>query len=101
MSFRMKHFVAAGCLLWVACHLDGQSYTFTVDTRLRRGDDYGVSVELQSITKDLYFYLKSFMYFNTADIDDPYAETIQIYSNVDNGWGILGATDGERQVIRF
>lgn len=32
---------------------------------------------------------------------DAYSETVLIHSNVDNGWGIVGALATERHTIRF
>jgi hypothetical protein len=57
-------------------------------------------VELQSITKELYFYLKSLMVYSITPQDE-YTEAIQIYSNVTDGWGIVGAVNTDRHVITF
>ena len=79
---------------------DGTSYTFTVESRQRFGENPHVVVELQSITPELYYYLKSIMLYRITD-QDSYTEAIQIYSNVDNGWGIAGGISGEKQIIYF
>lgn len=79
---------------------DGQSYTFNVETRMRYGDDPHVVVELQSLTPDLYHYLKSTMLYRTLDMDS-YTEAVQIYSNVSGGWGIVGGLAGGRHVVPF
>lgn len=34
-------------------------------------------------------------------VRDAYSETVLIHSNVDNGWGIVGALATERHTIRF
>jgi len=57
-------------------------------------------VELQSITKELYFYLKSLMVYSITPQDE-YTEAIQIYSNVTDGWGIVEAVNTDRHVITF
>lgn len=79
---------------------NGTSYTFTVESRQRFGDNTHVVVELQSITPELYYYLKSIMLYRITD-QDAYTEAIQIYSNVDSGWGIAGGISGEKQTIYF
>ena len=96
---------------------DGQ-YTFTVDSPKVPSNATGlyyiekenhegvpkiqprVMVELESITKDYYNFLKSMeLYRITAS--DGYAEPVQIYSNVQNGWGILGALSYDRHFIDY
>lgn len=79
---------------------DGTTYTFTVESRQRFGDNPHVIVELQSITPELYYYLKSVMLYRITE-QDSYTEAIQIYSNVDNGWGIAGGISGEKHIIYF
>lgn len=77
---------------------NGKEYEFTVESRLRKGDagtNY-IVVELQSITKELYYYLKSAMLYRITD-QDAYTEPIMIYSNIDDGWGILGGVSSCRQ----
>ncbi len=79
---------------------NGKEYEFTVESRLRKGDPgtNHVVVELQSITKELYYYLKSTMLYRIIP-QDAYTEPIMIYSNIENGWGILGGVNTDRHVI--
>jgi hypothetical protein len=77
-----------------------KEYTFTVETRMRWGADQHVVVELQSITRELYNYLKSVMLYRITD-QDSYTESIQIYSNINGGYGILGALNGEKHILYF
>jgi len=79
---------------------DGKEYEFTVETRMRWGTDQHVVVELQSITRELFNYLKSVMLYRITD-QDSYTESIQIYSNVNGGYGILGALNGEKHILYF
>jgi len=79
---------------------DGKEYTFTVESRMRWGSDQHVVIELQSITRELYNYLKSVMLYRITD-QDSYTESIQIYSNVNGGYGILGALNGEKHILYF
>ncbi len=79
---------------------DGKEYTFTIESRMRWGTDQHVVVELQSITRELYNYLKSVMLYRITD-QDSYTESIQIYSNVNGGYGILGALNGAKHILYF
>ncbi|AVM58132.1 hypothetical protein C3V43_10495 [Bacteroides heparinolyticus] len=79
---------------------DGKEYTFTVETRLRWGESPHAVIELQSITRDLYYYLKSAMLYRITD-EDSYTESILIHSNVNNGWGILGGLGTQKQIVWF
>lgn len=71
-----------------------EEYECVVTTRLRRGDvgKRIVEVELQTISEDLYHYLKSVMLYEVyAQMSlDERTESVQIYSNIDGGYGIAG-----------
>ncbi len=59
-----------------------------------------VMVELEGITKEYYDFLKSMeLYRVTAS--DAYTEPVQIYSNVQNGWGIFGALSYDRHFVEY
>lgn len=79
---------------------NGREYEFTVESRLREGDEGTnyVVVELQSITRELYNYIKSTMLYRITP-QDSYTEPIMIYSNVENGWGIFGGISTDRHVV--
>jgi hypothetical protein len=79
---------------------DGQSYTFSVEARMRTGRNQRVVVELQSLTPDLYYYLKSVRLYRATD-QDAYTEAIRLHSNVVDGWGIVGGLSSERIFIWF
>jgi hypothetical protein len=55
-----------------------------------RGDFYLVTIELQSLTNDTYYYIKSSGSFNWIS-DGFLTEPVQVYSNIANGLGIFGA----------
>lgn len=91
--------------------INGKTHEFTVETRLRESrpvidesrvgqENKWVVVELQSITPEFFNYLNSIWLYRITD-RDAYTETVQIYSNVDNGWGIVGALSSEKHIIRF
>lgn len=77
---------------------DGKEYECFVETRMPGENNPRVVVELQSITRDFYNYLKSVMLYRITDRDS-YTESIQIYSNVDGGYGILGGLSGEKSTL--
>jgi hypothetical protein len=80
---------------------DGQSLTFSVRIRERMYvKNPRVYVELQSLSQDFYYYLKSIQLYRIFQQSD-YSEPVQIYSNVESGWGIVGGLSGYRQVVPF
>ena len=80
---------------------NGTQHKFTINVDLvAPREQTKLIVELQSITKELYFYLKSLMVYSITPQDE-YTEAIQIYSNVTDGWGIVGAVNTDRHVITF
>ena len=84
----------------------GHDYECTVTTRLRNGavGKRIVEVRLQSVTEDLYYYLKSVMLYQVymQTINDAQTEAVQIHSNVDGGYGIAGGLmSSPRQTVVF
>ena len=79
---------------------NGQEYTFTVETRKRFGKNPRVIVDLQSISQDLYYFLKSYMLFRIST-DDVYTTPVGLYSNIENGWGIFGTLSSDQHVIYY
>ena len=58
-----------------------------VDTTM--GGFYIVYFELQSITKDMYYYLKSISDSNESGMG-LFTEPVQVYSNISMGWYFWG-----------
>lgn len=79
---------------------DGTSHTFTVETRKRYGENPRVDVELQTISQDLYYFLKSYQLFRMST-DDVYMTPIGLHSNIANGWGIFGTLSYDRHIIFY
>ena len=91
-------------------------HTFTLDSPKMPRENYGsmtslsnqeheplhpqVMVELQAVSPELYRYLKSAQLYRLT-YNDAYAEPVQIYSNVQNGWGILGALSYDRHFVEY
>ncbi len=47
-------------------------------------------IELHSISKEYYLYQQSLGQFSYKH-DDPFAEPVQVFSNIENGYGVFGA----------
>jgi hypothetical protein len=80
--------------------IDGKTHSLTFSYSLSPYPEAknNTVIYLQSITKELYMYLKSLSaqyYFG----DDPLLEPIQVYSNVKNGGGILGGYNASKSSI--
>ncbi len=98
--------------------MHGGNYTFTIDSPKvpYNGEGLGlitseakesnpplpprVMIELQAVSPELYRYLKSAQLYRVT-ASDAYAEPVQIYSNVQNGWGILGALSYDRHFVEY
>lgn len=81
---------------------NGKEYTFTVLSRLRRSNystpQRGISIELQSITPELYNYFKSIQLYRITAVDE-FSEGVQIYNNVNNGFGIVGGISSQGRIV--
>lgn len=64
-----------------------------------RGDFYRVTIELQSLTKDTYYYFKSLGSFNWIS-QGFLTEPVLVYSNINNGIGIFGAFSSSINTIQ-
>jgi len=64
-----------------------------------RGDFYIVTIELQSLTKESYFYTKSLGSFDWIS-DGLLTEPVQVYSNIENGIGIFGGCSSSISTIK-
>ena len=59
-----------------------------------------VMVELQAISPEYYRYLKSVELYRVSE-SDAFTEPVQIYCNVQNGWGIFGSLSSQRIFIQY
>lgn len=72
-------------------YFDGKDYTFyfhTTDSWYGSDQLKKFYVKFHSISKEYYYYLKSFEQHKDA-LYDPFAEPVQVYSNIENGFGIM------------
>jgi hypothetical protein len=79
---------------------NGKDYSFTINTRLRTGKYKWIEVNLQHITEDLYYYLKSIQVESCYDYNE-LSEAVKIYTNVQNGLGIFGSINENNKIIRL
>lgn len=75
--------------------ISGKQYDLTLKLFYRRPDTTHFEfshfqIELQSITKDLYLYLLSYS-AQMQTRDEIFSEPVPVYTNVENGLGVVGA----------
>jgi len=70
---------------------------FFVDRNLVNQINSGKNIELflGTISKDFYLYSRS-VDFQGSNRDNPFAEPVQVYSNVENGYGFFGGASQSR-----
>lgn len=72
---------------------DGKEYNFELLIRppdIDRRVDFAVCLE--HVTPDFYRYIKSYDYHVDAEDMGIFSQTAQVYNNIENGYGILGAS---------
>lgn len=80
--------------------IDGKDYVFTVESRRRWEEDAHVVVELQAISRDMYYFLKSYQLYRIS-ATEIYTNPISLYCNIENGWGIFGSLIGKRYILYY
>ena len=71
---------------------NGKSYRLTVkfdSYLLNANPGYPVYVKLTSVNEDFYLYKKTFA-AHLNNQGNPFAEPVQVYNNIKNGFGIFG-----------
>ncbi len=103
---------AGGNLLWNDNLTNGKKVTFKFGffyqyggykaTRGRNQQKLKFVFYLNSVTKAYYTYLKSIgVYWETGGSENPFSEPVVIYSNVENGYGILGGFSADTTSVYF
>ncbi len=64
------------------------------------GNNYAVFIELRRLSEAYYNYLQTSILQDWVD-GDPFAEPVQVYSNVENGRGVLGSYYAQQYQIEF
>ena len=82
--------------------IDGKSYTLKTSVQHWSfyADTNTVIIELYAINKELYQYLISYSKHNEAS-GDPFAEPINVFTNIENGIGIFGGSSIYRDSIKI
>lgn len=75
----------------------GGSKTITIDYFTRfLPPDASVFLEVTTLSVDRYEFLKSLDLLGPFDELNPFAEPIQVYNNINNGYGIVGGENSQR-----
>lgn len=80
-----------------ACSFTAQNNIFG-NTYLNQEDSIWVVVGLRSVSQDYYKYSISYANYQ-ATSGDPFAQPVQVYSNIENGFGIFGGYSGYSQTL--
>lgn len=78
---------------------NGENYNFKVKTFIYNQVDSYIVV-LKSISEDLYKYNSSINKYNQTT-DNPFGEPVQVYSNIENGFGVFGGYSEYKDSIIF
>jgi hypothetical protein len=77
---------------------DDITYYFQ-DMNTDRLDFYVITIELQTLTQDVYYYLKS-LNLSHANSGGLFMEPVQVYNNIKNGLGIFGGCSSSLYYIK-
>jgi hypothetical protein len=80
--------------------IKGSTYNLRFDIQNISNEIDQVMVELWSISESTYYGWKSSFLYQEAN-DDIYAEPVQLYSNVENGLGVISASSVARDTINI
>lgn len=72
-------------------------YNFKIHPDFSNVKQY-VKVEIHSLSFNLYFYLRS---LELALIEDGYLEPVKVFSNINNGYGIVGIYNVNEKVLEI
>jgi hypothetical protein len=79
---------------------NGKSYTFTIGTYFYPYEHSKVFVELRAITHDHFLYKRSYALYQDAH-DNPFAEPVVVYNNIQNGYGIFSVASKSKKELVF
>ncbi|NJO88357.1 MAG: DUF4249 domain-containing protein [Chloroflexia bacterium] len=71
---------------------DGQQHTISFETdyfNYNNDTQTIYFIQLNSLSKDLYNYYRSYSQYEETK-DNPFAEPVKVYNNIENGFGIFG-----------
>mgnify|MGYP003801617687 FL=1 len=85
--------------------IPGKGYELNLKTDYRKVDTtyyefFHPTVILQSISEDLYLYLLSFSKYLDS-YDDFFSEPVLVYTNVENGLGVVGAINSSKMTVEI
>jgi hypothetical protein len=77
---------------------NGSNYTFILNKYIDETTDT-VFVELRNMSEAYFKYRVSYEKYFQNIINNPFAEPVQVYSNIENGFGIFGGYSSDRKTI--
>ncbi len=81
---------------------NGEQKTITLDSFVYSDFSSDYSLELSSISKEYFLYLRSIdLYNNNNNFSIISGEPIQVYSNIENGLGIMGSISYNSEDINY
>lgn len=81
--------------------LNGQQISFTGEQYFNQYEDSSFTVvQVASISESYYNYLLSYDKYKNVN-GDPFAQPVQVYSNIDKGFGIFGGVSIQSDTIFF
>lgn len=83
---------------------DGSEYTLNVYIAMDQNNPWGriderfIKVEIHTISENMYKYLRS---LELSMSEDNFSEPVKIYSNIENGYGVLGSYNVAEMIINL
>lgn len=79
---------------------DGQTYEISAEfTHYNAPPDFTYYIYFKSLSKSCFFYKKTYgLYLNRKN--DPFAEPVQVYNNIENGFGIFAGYVADVDTIK-
>jgi hypothetical protein len=100
-----------GTLAWDDKYIDGKETTIRFsfysiynykELRVRNTQTIHFEFYLKSITEDYFTYIKTAnLFWESGGGEDPFAEPVVIYSNIENGYGIFGGYASDTAVLNI
>lgn len=79
---------------------NGEQYNLEISTYWYEEDTTDYRIEVLSCSKAYYNYSKSIMRYEMTE-GDPFSQPVQVYSNINNGFGIFAGGNIYKKIIPF
>lgn len=78
---------------------NGEQYNFTVGLQSYESGEKPVNVYLEHISKDFFMYIRSADFQSETKNDALFSQTVQVLSNISNGFGIVGTASVSKKTL--